>query len=123
MRPNFEHIGAQRVERCGVCLAPSPNSEVERRSGSERRKQIDPHELAQPPLERVPIHGRMLVARHHDSNTGKSERGSEHACVEMHGPNSLPLSNDGLKVTAPRQSVATRKTKAAVRLLRICSGV
>jgi hypothetical protein len=48
------------------------------------------------------------------------ERGSEGSDVEMHGPNSLPLSNDSLQVEAPRQSVATRKSEALIRRLRTC---
>jgi hypothetical protein len=38
------------------------------------------------------------VTRNHDPYAGKCERGSEDAHVEMRGPNSLPLTNDGLNV-------------------------
>jgi hypothetical protein len=38
----------------------------------------------------------VLVKRHHDPNTRIVERGSEDAHIEVHGPDSLPLSNDGL---------------------------
>ena len=62
------------------------------------------------------------MTRNDDPHSRKCERGSEDADVEMHGPNSLPLSNDGLYVGAPRQSVATRKAKAVVTRLRTCSG-
>jgi hypothetical protein len=62
----------------------------------------------------------MSVPRNHDSNTRMRERGSEGSDIEVRGPNSLPLSNNGLQVAAPRQSVATRKSKARVRRLRTC---
>jgi hypothetical protein len=62
----------------------------------------------------------VLVSRHNDSNSATIERGSEHADVEMDGPNSLPLSDDGLKIEAPRQPIVTRKAKAAVKLRRTC---
>jgi hypothetical protein len=38
----------------------------------------------------------MLVPRDDDSHAGKSERGSEDTSIEMRGPNSLPLSKNGL---------------------------
>jgi len=75
------------------------------------------------------------MARNDDADARKAKRGSEDSGIEMRRPNSLPLSNDGLNVSAPRQSVAARKTKAAagaagaagaasaVRRLRICSEV
>jgi hypothetical protein len=62
----------------------------------------------------------MLVLGHDDSNTGTIKRGSEQTDVEVHGPNSLPLSDDGLKIVASRQAIATRKAKAAVTLRRTC---
>lgn len=84
-------------------------------------KQLGPHELAKPPLQAVSIHGRMMMARHDDPDARESKRGSENPDIEMHGPNSLPLSNDGLNILAPRQSLATRKRKAVVTRLRTCS--
>lgn len=95
-RMDLEHIGAQQLERRRVRFAPRANGDIQRRPQSKRRQQVYAHELAEPTLERVPIDRRVLVKRNDDSNTRKSERGSEDASIEMHGPNSLPLSNDGL---------------------------
>jgi hypothetical protein len=64
----------------------------------------------------------VLMTRHHNSDPRTAERGSEDPDIEMDGPKSLPLSNDGLYVEAPRQPVATRETKAVVTRLRTCSG-
>jgi hypothetical protein len=93
---NLEHICAQRVRRRGICLAPCANGHVERRTRAQRGQQVQANELAKAALERVPIYHRMLMPRHDDPNTGKPERGSENSRIEVHGPNSLPLSNDGL---------------------------
>jgi hypothetical protein len=65
----------------------------------------------------------VLMTRHDDADAWTCERGSEDSHVEMRSPNSLPLANYRLDVFAPRQSIATRKSKAAVRRLRTCSGV
>jgi hypothetical protein len=64
----------------------------------------------------------MLVFGHHNANPRSAERGSEDSDIEMHGPNSLPLSNDGLYLGAARQPVVTRKTEVLVTRLRTCSG-
>jgi hypothetical protein len=63
----------------------------------------------------------VLVTRHDNPDSRRAERGSEDPDIEMCGPNSLPLSNDGLNVGTPRQLVATRKTKTVVRPRRTCS--
>jgi len=116
------HVGTKRVERGAVGLVPRANRYVERRLAPKGGQQLQADEFAEPSLETVAIHGGVLMARHHDSDTRRSERGSEDPDIEMHGPNSLPLSNDGLDVDTPRQSVATRESKAVVRRLRTCSG-
>ena len=103
-------IGLQRSELGAICVARRAYGHVERGgSCSERWKQLDPHELAKPPFETVSIHGGMLMTRHHDPNARRGKRGSEDPDIEVHGPNSLPLSNDSLNVLAPRQSLPTRK--------------
>jgi hypothetical protein len=94
---------------------------VDGRLCAKSREKLESHELAQPALEPVAIDGGVLVARHDDSNARRAKRGSEDADIEMYGPNSLPLSNDSLYLEAPRQLVATRKTKTVVMRLRICS--
>lgn len=121
MLMNCEHVRPERIHRGDIRLPARADRDVERRTRAERREQRQPHELAQPALERIAIDRRVLVSRHDDAHTRKLERGSENPCIEVHGPNSPPLSNDGLNVTAPRQSVAARKTKAAVRRPRTCS--
>jgi len=62
----------------------------------------------------------MPVARNDNPNARMSKRGSEGSDIEVHGPNSLPLSNNSLQIESPRQSVATRKSEARVRRLRTC---
>src|SRR5215217_88793 len=93
---NYEHVRSQRVERGLVCLPPSPDGDVESGTLSKRREQLDPYELAQPAFESVAIDRRVLVEGNHDPNARNAERGSEDSHIEVHGPDSLPLSNDGL---------------------------
>jgi hypothetical protein len=87
---------------------------------AQRGQELDTHEFAKATLESVSIDGRMTVARDHNPNARMRERGSEDPDIEVHGPKSLPLSNDGLQVGAPCQPVATRESKARVRRLRTC---
>jgi hypothetical protein len=125
-RADREHIRLERGPACGICLSSRSDGDVDCGSDAKGREQIHPNELAEPALECVAIHGRVLMARDDDPDARKAERGSEDPGIEMHRPNSLPLSNDGLNVSAPRQSVAARKTKAAAgaaRRQRICSEV
>jgi hypothetical protein len=119
---NGDHVRSQSIEGGGVRLASRANREIDGGPFAERRKQFDAHELSQAPLETVPIDGRTLVARNDNTHTWKFERGSDDPDIEMHGPNPLPLSYDGLYVGAPRQSIPTRKRKSAVMRLRTCSG-
>jgi hypothetical protein len=93
---NLEHIRSQGVRRRCICLAARTNGDVEPGARPECREQVQTHELAQPPLECVAIDRRMLVSRHDNPYAWKSERGSEDSRIEVHGPNSLPLSNHGL---------------------------
>lgn len=88
--------------------------------GAKHRQQLQANELAKAPLEAVAIDGGVLVTRHDDPDAGNAKRGSEDPDIEMYGPDSLPLSNDGLYVEAPRQPVATRKIEAVVTRLRTC---
>ena len=121
-RVDRENVGAERLERRVVRIVTRSNRNVERRAGAQAGKQLEPYQLAQPALETVSIDGGVLMTRHDDSDARRSKRGSEDPDIEMHGPNSLPLSNDGLDVDTPRQPVATRESKAIVRRLRTCSG-
>jgi hypothetical protein len=93
---NHEHIRAECIHRRGVRLAPSANGDVDRRSYPKRRQQVHANELAKSALEHVPIDRRVRMEWDDDPDAGKSERGSENSRIEVHGPNSLPLSNDGL---------------------------
>jgi hypothetical protein len=106
---NEHYITTQRVDVGCIGFGASADRDVRYRGGAQRGKELDAHELAQPTFETVAIHGGMFVARHNDSDSRKRERGSEDAHVEMRGPNSLPLANDGLNVEAFRESIATRK--------------
>ena len=121
------------VERGPVRLSARANRDVDptdAHSGrrAKRGQQVKPRQLAKAALEQIPIDCRMLMPGHDDPNTrrrrrlvrGNAERGSVDPDIEMHGPNSLPLSNDGLNVGAPRQPMATRKIGAVVRRLRTC---
>ena len=119
---NRVDVHAERVHRDVICVPPSSNRYVDCGTLAKRWKKCDPDKLSQSALEPVSIDGRVLVSRYHDCHAGKGERGSEDPHVEMRSPNSLPLANYGLDVATPRQSVATRKSKA-VRRLRTCSGV
>jgi hypothetical protein len=64
----------------------------------------------------------VLMQGNDDPDAGKTKRGSEDPDVEVRGPNSLPLSNDGLYVGPPRQPVPARIAEAVVMRRRICSG-
>src|SRR5262245_30851799 len=101
-RADREHISLQRAPACGICLSSRSNGDVDGRSDAKGRQQIHTNELTEPALECVAIHGRVLMAWNDDPDTRKAKRGSEDPGIEMHRPNSLPLSNDGLNVSAPR---------------------
>jgi hypothetical protein len=118
---NRANVGAERVERRVVCIVTRADRHVDGRALAQRGQEFDAHDFAQPALETVAIDGGVLMTRHHDPDARRAERGSEDPDIEMHGPDSLPLSNDGLYVRAPRQLVATRKSKAVVRRPRTCS--
>jgi hypothetical protein len=123
---NRENVPAQRLQLSPVRFAPRPNGNVRRAvgaAGAERRQQLEPSELLQTSLESIAVDGGVLVARHDDPDTRNAERGSEDPDIEIRGPNSLPLSNDGLNVEAPREPMATRKTEAVVTRLRTCLAV
>ena len=97
-RLNEQYITTQRVDVGCIRLGARANRDVHRDAGAQYGKQIHAHELAKPALESIPIDGRLFVTRNHDPYSRKCERGSEDAHVEMRGPNSLPLTNDGLNV-------------------------
>jgi hypothetical protein len=113
-------VVSQRRKLGRIRFTPRANRDVRRRRLRENRQQLDAHELAKSPLEPIPVHGGLAVPGNDDTNARMSERGSEGSDIEMHGPNSLPLSNDRLQVEAPRQPVATRKSEALIRRLRTC---
>jgi hypothetical protein len=119
---NGDHVRSQSVDRGGVRLASRANGEIDGGLFAKRRKKFDTHELSQAPFQSIAIDGRALMARDNDTNAWKLERGSDDPDIEMYGPNTLPLSNDGLYVGAPRQSISTREGKSAVMRLRTCSG-
>ena len=79
-----------------VGVGTAPDRDVDRGTLAEHGKQFRTHELAQPALESIAIHRRVLVPRHDDADPGCGKRGSEDPDVEVYGPNSLPLSNDRL---------------------------
>jgi len=120
--PDRIDVRLKRIHVRSVRLTPSSDCDIDCVHVVEGRKQTQSHQLAKPSLETIPIDGGVLMTRYDDSNSRKRERGSEDSHVEMRSPNSLPLANYGLDVATPRQSVATRKSKA-VRRLRTCSGV
>jgi len=117
---NRHNVVAQRRQCGGVRLASRPNRDVGRSVLPEHRQQLDADQFAKAALESVSVHRRVSVTWNDDANTRMRERGSEGSDIEMHGPNSLPLSNDSLQVEAPRQPMATRKTEVLVRRLRTC---
>jgi hypothetical protein len=120
-QPNGLNVGAKSVDVGGIRLASCANGEIDRWLLAEHGQELESHELAQSPLETIAVDGRVLVTRHHDAHSRKFERGSDDPHIEMYGPDSLPLSNDGLYVGAPRQPAATRKGKSVVMRLRTCS--
>ena len=113
-------VVSQRRKLGRIRFTSRPNRDVRRRRFPESGQQFDSHELAKSSLEAVPVHGGMAVPGNDDTNARMSERGSKSSDIEMHGPNSLPLSNDRLQVEAPRQPIATRKSEALIRRLRTC---
>lgn len=117
------HVDAQRLERGGVGFASRPKRDVYRSSRAHQRQQLHARKLAETPLEPVSIHCRVLVKRDHDADARNAERGSKDSDIEMNGPNSLPLSNDGLNIRTPRQPMPPRKVEAVVRRPRTCLAV
>jgi hypothetical protein len=115
-----DDVTTQRVERDIVRLAPSTNGDVHRGALMQSRQQLHARELTQATLESVAIHGGMLMTRHDDPDARKTERGSVDPDIEIRGPDSLPLSKDGLYVEAPREPMLARKAEAVVTRLRTC---
>ncbi|HWT44632.1 MAG TPA: hypothetical protein VN085_01650 [Vicinamibacterales bacterium] len=62
----------------------------------ERRQQLGANQLSKAALETIAVHGGVVVARYDNADARMNERGSDDPDVEMFGPDSLPLSNDGL---------------------------
>lgn len=116
-----ENVGAQRVEARVVGLAPRADRQVHGRRGPKRRKQLQARQFAQAALQAIAVHCGVLMSRNHETDSGMIERGSDGADVEVDGPDSLPLSNDGLQIGSPRQPIVTRKSKILVMRRRICS--
>ena len=85
-------------------------------------KELETHELAQPPLHPIASNDTVLVTRNHDRDPRMTKRGSENPDIEVRRPNPPPLSNDILDVGASRQTLTAREAKAAplVRRLRTC---
>ena len=117
---NREHVAAQTIELGIVGLAPSADRDVGCGAVAQRRQQLDAGELAQPALQSVAIDRGMLMTRHNDPDTRKAKRGSVDPDIEIRGPDTLPLSNDCLYVSAPRETMLARKTEAVVTRLRTC---
>ena len=92
------HVRPECLERRSIRLASGANDDVQWRMVPKHRQELDSNQLAKPSLEAVAVDGGMRVTRHHDPHAGNGERGSESSDIEMHGPNSLPLSNDSLDV-------------------------
>jgi len=95
-RANRQDVQPEPVERCGVGFSACANRDVDRRLTGERREQLRANELAKTTLETIAIHGGVVVAWDDDADARMNERGSEDPDVEVPGPDSLPLSNDGL---------------------------
>lgn|SRR6185503_13272972 len=121
------NVGPELFHGGGVSLASRTDGDVGRHTGRARRskrgQQREARPFAQAALEPIPIDRAVLVSRDHDANARNAERGSEDSNVEMFGPNSLPLSNDGLNIRTPREPVLTRKVEAVVMRLRTCLAV
>lgn len=120
---NRVYVVAQPFRWRAVRFVSRPNRNVHWRLVPQRRQQLDTHDFTKPPFEPISIDRGMLMPRHDDSYTRRGERGGDYPDIEMRGPNSLPLSYDGLYVEASRQPVATRKTKSVAMRLRTCSEV
>ena len=115
-------VVAQIVQAGVVRIRPRTNRHVARHNGAKCRKELETHELAQPPLHPIASNDTVLVTRNHDRDPRMTKRGSENPDIEVRRPNPPPLSNDILNVGTSRQSLAAREAKAAlpVRRLRTC---
>jgi hypothetical protein len=120
---NRVYVVAQPFRRRLVRFLSRANRDIHRRLRAQRGQELDTHDLTKPALEPVPIDSGMLMPRHDDPDTRRAKSGGDDPDIEMRGPNSLPLSNDGLYIEASRQPVATRKTKSVAMRLRTCSEV
>lgn len=114
-------VGAKRGDRCGVRVRPCSNGDIHGAAAAKRAQQIDADELAKAALEPVSIDGSLAVSRHDDAYARMRQRGSEDSDIEMHGPNSLPLSYDRLQIGSPGQPFATWERKAFATRRRTCS--
>ena len=116
------HVAAKRVERGSIRFAARSNGDVDGRRSDDRQK-LQTRKLAEAAFEPVTIDCRVLMTRNHDPDARNAKRGSKDPDIEMNGPNSLPLSNDGLNIRTPRQPVPARKVEAVVRRPRTCLAV
>lgn len=112
-------VTAEFGEGCviGICLRAQ--HQVDNAVRLQRGQEFEAHQLAEPALEPISIHGSVLVLRHDESDPRMAKRGSKHPDVEVLGPDSPPLSNDGQYVATPREPERARITEAAFRRLRI----
>jgi hypothetical protein len=115
-----DDVNAQRIELGIVGLAPSTNGDVECRTVAEGRQQFRSRELTEPTLQSVAIDCGVMMTRHDDPDARKTKRGSVDPDIEMHGPDSLPLSKDDLYVGPPRETMLPRETIAVLTRLRTC---
>ena len=120
---NGHDVAAQSFNRGLVRLRSGPNGHVHGRLLAQRGQQNDADHVAKTPFETIPIHSGVLMPRYNDTNARRVKGGSEDPHIEMHGPDTLPLANDGLYVEASRQPVATRISEPVVTRLRTCSEV
>jgi hypothetical protein len=114
------HVRTHRADRRRVRLMTRTQHDVDRGMPLERGQELETDQLAHAPLELVARHVRPLLQRDDEAHSRTRERGSAHPDVEVRGPDSLPLSNDALKIGRPREAIAPRKTEP-VRRPRTCS--
>lgn len=115
-----DQLGAQLAEGRTVRLAPRPDQHIPALfEAPHTRQDLPPEDLAQPPLQPVPIHDPPTMPRNDQTDTRERDGGSGVIDVQMARPAPLPPYENLSDLRPLRQPPETRKPLRPTALLRV----